>query len=232
MVSVPRIYVPTIASFDSSSEEIDIRLPFRNLEDWPSDCRYPFKAFHEKQRQFCVSDPEASKLFDTHFDDKAVLPFISTTQLRKGTNSSTFKVKVHPEYDSLVGDVSKTFILGRDWRKRTRPQFRTYVLKTYSLNNAESYANEVEAYRRLMQRPHVDSEMVKFYDSFGHCRSFNILLEWADQGILEGVFRTKRQPTSGDEIITFWDNFVQLIQALSRIHELPDLADQSRTFQG
>jgi len=74
--------------------------------------------------------------------------------------------------------------------------------------------------------------MVRFYGSFRHCGSFNILLEWADQGTLEEFFKTRRPPASGDEIITFWVNFVQLIQPLGRIHELPDLADQSRTFQG
>jgi len=96
----------------------DIRLPFHNPDDWPSDCRHFFKAFCEAQWQFCVPDLEASKLFDTHFDDEAVLPIISKKQLRKGTNSSTFKIEVQPEYDRLAGGVSKTLILKRgDWRK-------------------------------------------------------------------------------------------------------------------
>jgi hypothetical protein len=61
--------------------------------------------------------------------------------------------------------------------------------------------------------------MIGFYGSFRQENLYHLLLEFADVGTLERYLRTTPPPTTGEDIISFWERMFMLIEALLRIHE-------------
>ncbi|KAF2263815.1 kinase-like protein [Lojkania enalia] len=192
----------------------DSRLPFRSSVDWSWECVDFFKAFVQKQWQFCAPEFEAMRLNDCCLEDERPLPIISKEQLCRGTESATFKITVHNEYNRL-GIKSGAF-----------------VMKVSSSSNARSHENEVEAYRLLLAQPDVIPNVVQYHGSFLYQGSFHIMLEYCEGGTLEHFFRTSRPPESGQEILAFWEGFTQIVRPLNRLHELRTHPRQSKLFQG
>lgn len=60
--------------------------------------------------------------------------------------------------------------------------------------------------------------MIGFYGGFRHGDRYNIILEFADKGTLEDYFKKITPPTTGEEIITFWEHLFNLIEALLFVH--------------
>lgn len=65
-----------------------------------------------------------------------------------------------------------------------------------------------------------DHSMIGFYGSFIQDGTFNILLEYADGGTLEDYFQMAREPSSGEEILKFWQALFGIIKALDKIHDV------------
>ncbi len=78
------------------------------------------------------------------------------------------------------------------------------------------YDNEVAAFLKLRPTPNI----IDFYGSYIHGDTFNVLLEYADKGDLEGYFRCEAEPRDGQDIINFWQGLFMLGQALADIHEV------------
>lgn len=102
----------------------------------------------------------------------------------------------------------------------------TFIIKTYHhTRSAEKYyRNEIEAFRKLNPNRESIPFIIEYYGSFikGE-KSFNIILEFADQGTLENYFQNQQPPTTGVDIHNFWKGLFQLIRALMTIHEVPPL---------
>jgi serine/threonine protein kinase len=76
--------------------------------------------------------------------------------------------------------------------------------------------------------------MIGFYGSFKQGNRFNILLEYADIGSLDKYFKRVFPPTSGEDIIKFWESLFMLLEGLLKIHAPRDNSslDQSQPLQG
>ena len=61
--------------------------------------------------------------------------------------------------------------------------------------------------------------MIGFYGSFRQGDRYHLILELADKGTLEQYIKHTPPPTTGEEIISFWERMFMLIEALLRIHE-------------
>jgi serine/threonine protein kinase len=103
-------------------------------------------------------------------------------------------------------------------------------MKSYFTSEAERYYNtEVAAFRHLGPNPSI----IKFHGSFSRGDSYNVILEYADQGTLADYFKNEPPPSEGEEIIRFWEAMFRLLDALRRIHEVvSDEPDGPRVFQG
>ena len=105
----------------------------------------------------------------------------------------------------------------------------TYVLKTYFGRDAETYyRSEVTAFKRLRMRT---NNMIGFYGGFKHGDRYNIILEFADIGNLEDYFKQTPPPTTGEEIIMFWEHLFKLIEALLFVHEGEIMPNSDGTSQ-
>jgi hypothetical protein len=94
------------------------------------------------------------------------------------------------------------------------------VLKTYHATDAFSYySNEVEAFRHL--RPPTgssDPNIIHFHGCYTQNGTYNVILDFADQGNLEEYFQKTLPPTSGSDILDFWASLCGIIKALAHIH--------------
>ena len=107
---------------------------------------------------------------------------------------------------------------------------KTFVLKEYSTIDAQKYYdNETSAFNKIGPHPHI----ITYYGSFARGGTFNVILEYADQGTLKEFFEKQLRPSSGDGIIRFWEGLFQLIDALWRIHNADgDTTEDPQMLQG
>lgn len=55
--------------------------------------------------------------------------------------------------------------------------------------------------------------------SYEHLDTWNILLEYADGGSLERFFQDEVEPSRGLNLISFWEEFFQLVNGVLAIHQ-------------
>jgi serine/threonine protein kinase len=92
----------------------------------------------------------------------------------------------------------------------------TFVLKTYFGRDVESYyKSEIETFWQL----HSHKNIIGFQGCFTRGDSYNVLLEYADKGTLEDYLRNEVPPTSGEEIIQFWESLFGVLEALMYIQD-------------
>ena len=101
--------IDAIPSF-SDLKLSDDCLPFRKREDiietWPLDelglDSLDVMVIWNLQWQFCAAEfSEAMANRTIHFDDMMILPIVEKTTLKPGDFHSTYRIKVHPDYNSL-----------------------------------------------------------------------------------------------------------------------------------
>lgn len=102
------------------------------------------------------------------------------------------------------------------------PAHHTYALKTYRTQEAEKYYKaEVGAFRKLTPLGKPLPNLIEFYGSYVLDGTYNVILEYADQGNLEDYFKNTAPPSRGKDITQFWRGLFGVIRALDKIHELP-----------
>ncbi|KAH7409344.1 kinase-like domain-containing protein [Cadophora sp. MPI-SDFR-AT-0126] len=198
----------------SSRDLSDLRLPFDPGQSPPthfptlSDDPNFFHTFCNMQWKYCA--PEFKyPMMNIHFEDQRILPIVSKELIAGGGSALLYRVRLHAMYNRL------------DPRKPTssEPRANTYALKTYTAPDAAVYyKNEVNAFRRL-KRSQTPS-LIGFYGSFIQGHTFNIILEYADQGTLEHYFSDTSPPSRGVDIINFWESLFRTIWGLKCIHEV------------
>ncbi|KAF2115661.1 hypothetical protein BDV96DRAFT_645853 [Lophiotrema nucula] len=194
----------------------DSRLPFLKTDKgkWDHDCKRFFDKFYEAQWQFCARKLESKRLNRLNFYNHEILPITKRERLRKGVNSSTYRIEVEHEYNGLSSNTD------------------TFVMKTCSATDEKQHVTEVAAYGLLLQQKDLADHIVQFYGSFIYRGQFNILLEHVDGGTLEHMYQYLRPPESGEEILNFWTSFTKIIRPLMRIHALKHPTSKTKLLQG
>ncbi|TVY55320.1 Aurora kinase A [Lachnellula cervina] len=204
----------------------DAKLPFDSRtppQYWPlGDSDQDFLAkFCEHQWTFCTpSLPPATS--DKYFDSKTVLPITFKKTLQSGSSANLSLIHIHPRYNRLF--------LEQERREGLGTAANRFVLKTYFTKDAERYyQTEVAAFGKLRFNPNI----IRFYGNFTRGDSYNILLEYADEGTLESYFEKQAPPRDGEQVIKFWERLFKIIDALRGVHEVePTTAGGPRIFQG
>ncbi|KAK4544430.1 hypothetical protein LTR36_004321 [Oleoguttula mirabilis] len=113
----------------------------------------------------------------------------------------------------------------------------TFISVSPRRQHAERYySTEVHNFAQLTSRASTSTPgLIGFYGGFEHGDTFNILLEYANGGTLEDMFQQREPPSCGDDIIAFWNAFVEVLKALASIHDLKKEASDTmghKVFQG
>ncbi|GME26801.1 hypothetical protein MMC30_005887 [Neofusicoccum parvum] len=188
----------------------DSKLPFEakppNFPPSPDD--ELFAQFYAIQWMFCAPTFRYNKINQEW--NNYILPIILKEDLARGGTATTSKIMLHGAYNRLdpTGDTDKS-------------KANLFVLKTYRTKDAaEHYKSEVEAYRKLRPIGNNSPGLTGFYGSFIHNGTFNIILEFADQGTLNEFFERVTPPSTTKDIRDFWSAMFNLIGAIMTIHNL------------
>lgn len=104
-------------------------------------------------------------------------------------------------------------------QKRRQQHKNTFVLKTYrSAEAEENYKAERDAYMKLRWSGNPTPHIIAFYGSFIHGNSYNIILEYADQGTLETFMKRTKSPSSPEDTLLLWDRLFGVIHGIMTIH--------------
>ncbi|CAN9134019.1 unnamed protein product [Alternaria alternata] len=211
---------PYITSFVQYDQLVDERLPFLSRDDWPEVCKVIFDEFYEAQWKFCAKRLVYDRLNDTRLHADEIVPFRRKDVLKAGPDSTIFKAELFEEYNYLFPD-------------EPHPPTNVFILKSCPSDNTKLHNNEVEAYRTLLSHSNGQDamqNMARFYGSWIQRDNCYILREYVSGGTLTEFFERTQPPTSANDILKFWTNFIQLIKPISCIHRLPDPHDQ-RSFR-
>ena len=93
------------------------------------------------------------------------------------------------------------------------------MLKTYQTAEAQTYyETEQEGFKRLKDDGMPPSNIIGFYGGFVRQETYNIILEYADLGNLDDYMKQTPPPSTTEEKLTFWGNFLAVINGLVKIH--------------
>ncbi|KAI9793927.1 MAG: hypothetical protein M1816_007179 [Peltula sp. TS41687] len=218
-------YIEHFIRHDSLNDQ---RLPFDERPHYfpstGSGDRNFFSSFYDWQWMFCA--PTFSYKGQNVWQARRILPILSKEEISGGGSAVTYKIDLHPAYNSL-------YLIQKSQRSPADPFPNTFVLKTYSSHREEEdYRNEVKAFAYL-RNGHTEPSMIGFYGSYVHDGTFNIILEYANQGTLEDYFQKVAPPCTGRDIYHFWRGLLEVIGALRMIHEVVfNDPENPQTFQG
>lgn len=107
-----------------------------------------------------------------------------------------------------------------EWKQKRRRQHKnTFVLKTYRAADAEeNYKAERDAYMKLRWAGKPSPHIIAYYGGFIHGDSYNIILEYADQGTLEDFMRNTKSPSTIEDTAIFWDRLFGVTHGIMTIH--------------
>ncbi|KAI9709970.1 MAG: hypothetical protein M1820_003048 [Bogoriella megaspora] len=202
----------------------DRYLPFdAKPSDFPSaaDCDL-FAIFKDAQWKFCAPRLTYQRL--THFKQEEILPIVAREKIGEGGSAVTWKIQLHPDYNHL----NRRSRLENDLLKDT------FVIKTFhTFADSDESENELEAFVKVRDNAPDAQGLTKFYGSYRHGSSFNILLEYCNGGTLEDYFKTIPRPSRSREIANFWDSLLKLVLGVCSISDIKVTdADGEQTLQG
>ncbi|KAH7090176.1 hypothetical protein FB567DRAFT_617467 [Paraphoma chrysanthemicola] len=192
-------HIPKFADHDFL---FDKRLPFveNDRGSWPVECHGFFGEFYKYQWAFCVKPWHEGSFTGDVFADAARFPISERNSLREGSNSSTFMIKLYTEYNHF------------------QSKSDCFVQKICSLDHNKYYENEVTTYQLLMQQHDIKPNIVEFYGYFRYREELNMILEYANGGTLEQLFKTT--PPNDTQFVSFWKNFSKVFVPLLRLHTI------------
>ncbi|RDW85934.1 hypothetical protein BP5796_04259 [Coleophoma crateriformis] len=220
-----------ICHFVEHDDLSDTRLPFSRdskPSKFPISTTQPdfWDSFSEKQWTFCAAEMKYM-MINHYFEADRILPIVEREVLAQGGSAVVSKIKLHKSFNKLQRDVAQL-------PNPISYSENIFVLKTYHKDEAETYYyNEVNAFRRLRNGGTSDTHIVTFYGSYMHNGTYNIILEYANQGNLENYFRKVYPPTCGGDIERFWIAICNIFKALACIHEVEsNVSTGPQIFQG
>jgi hypothetical protein len=96
----------------------------------------------------------------------------------------------------------------------------TFVLKSYSTEDADKYSIKVKDLKKLASQDSTEPNLWHSYGSYEQGNTINIFLEYTDYGTLEQYLQANVPPARGEDIIESWDQVLRIIRALARLHEV------------
>lgn len=108
----------------------------------------------------------------------------------------------------------------------------TFVIKTCRAKDANYHHNEVEAHKALMHQTDISRHIVRFYGSWVQFGMYNMVVEYVEGGTLADFFENVEPPTSEEDIVKFWENLLDIIKVLGRIHVLRSSNNEQKYLQG
>ncbi len=110
----------------------------------------------------------------------------------------------------------------------------TFVLKSYRAAEAEeNYKNERDAYMKLRWGGQLPPHIIAYYGGFVHNNSYNIILEYADQGTLEDFMKRTKSPSSIEDTLLLWYRLSDVAHGILTIHgNIGDSSSASQIFKG
>lgn len=92
-------------------------------------------------------------------------------------------------------------------------------MKTYREAEAEeNYKVERDAYMRLRWSGDPIDHVLAYYGGFVHGNTYNIILEYADQGTLEDYMSNIGPPSTIEELVLLWDRLLHVTTGIMAIH--------------
>ncbi|KAL1622121.1 hypothetical protein SLS54_005186 [Diplodia seriata] len=202
----------------------DSKLPFQaQPADFPQSTESLFEQFRDAQWMFNAAFFEP---YRTHLclSPQHILPILKIEDIKGGEGHSAVvrKVVLHEAHYQLPPRWSAN-----------RPG-STFALKTYRPENAKrNFHRECNAFSTLMRNGQCTPGLIGFFGSFIHGDTYNLLLEYADQGTLEDYFHNVSAPWQSDDISSFWSGLSGISKALVAIHgEIEREGDESPIQQG
>ena len=210
---------------------LDKLLPFQNT-DVLARIKDPdiASAFFQRQWAFCA--PVFGLNLDKHFSKDWVLPILRKEKLSGGYNASVYKILVHEAYNQL--HYGTNYLVRSNSRQRhlhlnsssaqdpSSHHSNTFVLKTYRGPDAEQNYNTEKAAFQKLQQTGLQDNIVSFYGNFVRDKTYNVILEYADEGTLEGFLKKTQPPSTSKDIISFWNSLFGIYLGLTAIHEAQD----------
>lgn len=189
----------------------DQKLPYRTRpDDFPFTTPHKFEDFKKEQWQFCASKLEYG--MNDRFKEEDILPIIRKEEIGGGGSAVIYKIVVDENYNSLRPH-------GHIIPNRRREYKNTFVLKTYRTAEAEeNYKRERDAYMKLRWAGQPSPHIIAYYGGFIHGNSYNIILEYADQGTLESFMKNTESPPTIEDTILFWDRLSDITHGIMMIH--------------
>ncbi|KAI1739728.1 hypothetical protein F4680DRAFT_466241 [Xylaria scruposa] len=193
----------------------------------PADLQAFMDTFERRRWEFCPV--EFYEGIDLNLNDgQRVLPFCRMQRINdKGATADLYEVSV--EEDFITGSLPEV-IKSSIYPDEEYGQCYRFALKSYSADCQDIFNSERNAfhgiryeknmikclgtitwaqYQQLPDHPKTDEQR----------RSHNILLEYGENDLNE-YFYVHSPPTLGREIIDFWENLFQIVDALQRVHNL------------
>ena len=188
----------------------DSKLPFRarpsNFPDHQLDPFWP--KFESNQWMFCAPEIHYNRSMDWR-NPNLILPFQYVKLLDSGATATTYLIKINPSYNRLHNSARSPE--GDDF----------YVLKSFTEDHRDDYLSENESHYSLRHhnnRNQADPGIVRYFGSFQHGSSFNIILEYADGGTLQDYYQKYPPPSTYEDIIAFLTALLDLLSALYTLH--------------
>ncbi|KAL9599629.1 MAG: hypothetical protein Q9219_003713 [cf. Caloplaca sp. 3 TL-2023] len=186
--------------------------------------------FYEQQWIFCAVELHYG--MGLKLGPRDVLPITRREPKASGASASISTIDVHPDYDKLqvekvlqAQDAMETSIANKIQTTGV-PSLHTYVLKTYETPEAEDYFRaEADGFRILENASKgKENNVISYYGSFeragtdGEGTSFNTIFELAEYHTLEDFMGDTDPPSTQENLVTFWQRFLEVIRGLIAIH--------------
>ncbi|KAL8934995.1 MAG: hypothetical protein Q9211_004940 [Gyalolechia sp. 1 TL-2023] len=169
-----------------------------------------FERFQEMQWQFCAMRLEYD--MKDRLRSHEVLPIISKEKIGEGGSAIIYKIVVYEPYN---------FLRAPEQSKNSSRQLHrnTFVLKTYRGPEAEeNHKTERNAYMKLRWAGRPSPHIIAFYGWFTQGSSYNLILEYADEGTLENFLKRTPPPNQVEDVLRFWDRLTFVLHGIQSIH--------------
>ena len=222
-------YIQTFIEYDSLS---DSSLPFYSAPpDFPKDDNF-FVEFHAEQWRFCA--PTVRPRGNLRYGDDHILPFLELEKRGAGRTGTVYMVKIHRDHDKLQ-DSAASALGGQLSDAATSHNY--YAVKSMRKVDAhDSYDREAGAFKRLMEGGMRSTPgIIQFFCGFKYKDTFNLVLEYADQGNLADYFHANEPPRGAEDIWDFWEKLLEITAAVTTIHQqrMPgNSRDQDKIING
>ncbi|KAH8649812.1 hypothetical protein BX600DRAFT_418752 [Xylariales sp. PMI_506] len=203
-------------------------------ERWPLD-DYPrswpkhdyenlkhFKSVLEQQWTFFPYYFRPGRLNNPKLKSDHILPIMVLDTIRQQGGSAILKIGIEQQYNNLK----------EDGNLDANSNYNHFVLKQYGDTIFDArYQTEVEALTLLRMDP--SENLVRFYGSFRKDNQGYLLLEYADGGSLQDLFRKAELiPKTATEVKLFWTSLLKSLRGLDRIHQWMSVNDYKHFLQG